>query len=158
MSDFNPSKLTVTYIAPITPFRPLEGRKYTLTHSDTTGKLFLTIGPEYSFSSTTQTRDEVKAEWNQSMGEYSLCGRVYISGGEFDEQYSKVRFMIFKRELKLALTAIVYGDQVFYSCFPWLLDAPIYVKFESIYPEFQKVHYYGTPRQYLSAAQKQGIK
>ncbi|WP_240035195.1 staygreen family protein [Neobacillus notoginsengisoli] len=155
---FKPSMLTVTFIAPITPFRPLESRRYTLAHSDTTGKLFLTIGPEYGFSTSDQIKDEVKAEWVQRMGEYSLSGKVHISGGEYDEQYSKVRYMIFKKEMELALTAIVYGDQVFYSCFPWLLDAPIYVTFESIYPEFQQTVYYGTPRKYLTAALSQAVK
>ncbi|WP_409270233.1 staygreen family protein [Neobacillus sp. SCS-31] len=157
MTKFNQANLTVTYIAPITPFRPLEGRKYTLSHSDTTGKLFLTIGPEYSYSTTTVAKDEVFAEWVQSMGEYSLYGRVHVSSGEFDEQQSGVRFMIFKKEMDLALTAIVYGDQVFYKSFPWLLDAPIYIQFDSIYPEFKKVLYYGTPRQYLASSRGQKV-
>ncbi|WP_059170659.1 staygreen family protein [Bacillus sp. FJAT-27445] len=158
MATFDPANLAVTYIAPITPFRPLEGRKYTLAHSDMTGKLFLTIGPEFSYSSANSTKDEVFAEWVQKLGEYSLFARVHVSGGEFDEQHSRVRFMIFKKEMGLALTSIVYGDQVFYKSFPWLLDAPIYVKFESIYPDFDQVLYYGTPRQYLTSALQQKVR
>lgn len=157
LTKFDPGNLAVTYIAPITPFRPLEGRKYTLSHSDVTGKLFLTIGPEFSYSKTNSTKDEVYAQWTQSMGEYSMYGRVHVSSGEFDEQHSRVRFMIFKKEMELALTAIVYGDQVFYKSFPWLLDAPIYIKFDSIYPEFEKLLFYGTPRQYLTSARGQKV-
>ncbi|MEH7436772.1 staygreen family protein [Neobacillus drentensis] len=150
MSVFIPSKLSVTYLAPATPFRPLEGRKYTLTHSDTTGQLFLTIGCEYNYSAVNYSmRDEVLAEWIPQLGEYSLCARVYVSGGEYDENYTKVRFMIFQKELNLALQAMVNGDQALYSNFPWLLDAPIYVHFESIYPQFNQVIFYGTPRNYL---------
>ncbi|RDU36577.1 hypothetical protein DRW41_13725 [Neobacillus piezotolerans] len=157
MTKFDPGNLAVAYIAPVTPFRPLDGRKYTLSHSDVTGKLFLTIGPEFSFSTANTAKDEVFTEWIQSMGEYSMSGRVHVSGGEFDEQHSKVRFLIFKKEMELALTAIVYGDQVFYKSFPWLLDAPIYIHFDSIYPEFQKVLFYGTPRQYLTSAREQKV-
>ncbi|WP_139070008.1 staygreen family protein [Bacillus sp. FJAT-27225] len=149
MDRFDPGKLAVTFIAPITPYRPYEGRKYTLAHSDSTGKLFLTIGPEFLFSSS-QQKDEVYAEWLQNMGESTLVGKVHVSSGEFDQQHSKVRFMIFKKELELALKAIVFGDQAFYGCFPWLLDAPIYIQFESIYPEFNQLLFYGTPRHYLS--------
>jgi hypothetical protein len=150
MSVFIPSKLSVSYQAPATPFRPVEGRKYTLTHSDTTGQLFLTIGCEYNYSAINYSmRDEVLAEWVPQLGEYSLCARVYVSGGEYDENYTKVRFMIFQKELNLALKAMVNGDQALFSNFPWLLDASIYVHFESIYPPFNQVIFYGTPRNYL---------
>lgn len=151
MSVFIPSKLTTTYDAPATPFRPVEGRKYTLTHSDTTGQLFLSIGCAYNYGAINyQFRDEVLAEWVPKLGEFSLCGRVYVSGGEFDENYAKVRYMIFQKELNLALKGIVYGDQAFFNNYPWLLDAPIYIHFESIYPPFHQVAYYGTPRHYLT--------
>jgi hypothetical protein len=156
MSMFNPSKLTTKYTAPATQFRPVEGRRYTLTHSDTTGQLFLTIGTHYDYLAINpQIRDEVLAEWVPQMGEFALIGRVYISGGEFDENYAKVRFKIFQKELNLALTAIVYGDQAFFCNFPWLLDAPIYIQFESIYPQFNRMFYFGTPRYFLHAATTQ---
>ncbi|WP_042456764.1 staygreen family protein [Neobacillus dielmonensis] len=146
----NPSNLITTFLPPATAFRPVEGRKYTLTHSDTSGQLFLTIGSEYNYGSTNQSfRDEVMAEWVHQLGEYSLLGRVYVSGGEFDKNYSKIRFAIFQKELNLALQAMVFGDQAFYTNFPWLLDAPIYIRFESVYPEFNQVLYYGTPRNFL---------
>lgn len=159
MSLFNPSKLTVTYLAPSTPFRPLEGRKYTLTHSDVTGELFLMIGCQFDYSMVNyKMRDEVLAEWISHLGEFQLRGKVYVSGGEFDEKYATVRYMIFKRELSLAISGIVYGDQTLYSCYPWLLDAPIYIEFESNFPQFQQILYYGTPRQYLTAVYQQTIK
>ncbi|RBP07999.1 staygreen protein [Rossellomorea aquimaris] len=44
MSEFKPEKLTVTYLPPASIFNPVDNRKYTLTHSDTTGELFLSIG------------------------------------------------------------------------------------------------------------------
>jgi hypothetical protein len=152
MSLFNPSKLTVTVIPPVTTCRPIEGRRYTLTHSDQTGQLFLSIGPHYDATMVNSNiRDEVIAEWLPLNGEYHLYGRVYISRGEYDETYAKVRFMIFQKELSLAIKAMVYGDQSFYSYFPWLLDAPIYIQFDSIYPAYNQILYYGTPRQYLTA-------
>ncbi|WP_456271223.1 staygreen family protein [Bacillus sp. AK031] len=150
MSEFKPEKLSVTYLPPASIFYPLEGRKYTLTHSDTTGDLFLSIGCHYDSAKLNPLmRDEVLAEWVCAMGQYSLSGKVYISGGEFDENLSKVRYMIFQKELPLALSAIVNGDSGFFTYFPWLLDVPIYICFESIFPEYHQVKYLGTPRQYL---------
>ncbi|MGF2615987.1 hypothetical protein FZC84_11445 [Rossellomorea vietnamensis] len=150
MSKFDPEKLTVTYLPPASVFSPLDARKYTLTHSDMTGDLFLSIGCVYETAKIDASmRDEVLAKWVRVMGQYTLSGKVYISGGEFDENLSKVRYMIFKKEMSLALSAIVNGDQGFFSYYPWLLDAPIYIAFESYFPEFQGIHYFETPRRYL---------
>lgn len=122
MSNFNPSKLSVKYLPPATEFRPVDSRKYTLTHSDATGELFLAIGGCYDFKAVNpKFRDEVFAEWIPQMGQYVLSGRVYISGGEFDQQYAKIRFLIFQKELDLALTAMVYGDRSFIPIIPGCL-------------------------------------
>ncbi|MCM3584220.1 staygreen family protein [Mesobacillus maritimus] len=153
MTKFNPNRLNVKYIPPVNSYVPIEGRKYTLTHSDETSELFLTIGAKYDHSAINlKLRDEVFAEWQTRNGEYLLYAKVYVSGGEFDKKFSQVRYMIFKKELELALTGIIYGDQQFLMNSPWLLDCPIFVHFESIYPEFNEVQFYGTPRQYLKKA------
>jgi hypothetical protein len=150
MSDFNPEKLTVTYLPPASIFNPIDNRKYTLTHSDTTGQLYLSIGSQYDAANlNAKMRDEVLGEWRRELGQYTLFGKVYVSGGEFDEKLSQIRFMIFKKELPLALYAFVNGDKGFYTYYPWLLDAPVYIYFESIFNEFNQVIYFGTPRQYL---------
>jgi Staygreen protein len=150
MEIFNPSKLHVTYLPPATAFRPVERRKYTLTHSDETGDIFLSIGHEYDLSKVNvNVRDELAAEWLPQLGQYVLAGKFHISNGDFDYQYAHVRYLIFQKEAERALSALIYGDREFYSHYPWLLDSPIYIYFESVYPEFSKMIYYGTPRQYL---------
>jgi len=158
MSKFDPAKLKLTYFPPATPFKPVDERKYTFTHSDVTGELFLTIGYCYDFDAINmKLRDEVFAEWKHTMGQYTLTGKVFVSNGEFNEKYSMIRFHIFQKELPLALTAMVYGDRNFYMNHPWLLDSPIYVQFESAFPQFHQLIYYGTPRQYLTNPQHQYV-
>lgn len=155
MSKFKPEKLRIKYIPPATAFEPVDRRKYTLTHSDTTGELYLSIGNIYDYQAINyKMRDEVLADWITVNGEYLLYGNVYISNGEYDKKMSRIRYMIFKKELDLALTGLIYGDKSFYSNYPWLLDAPIYVQFASIYPEFSELAYFGTPRKYLNLAKR----
>ncbi len=151
MSDFNPEKLSVKYIPPATFFHPAEGRKYTLTHSDITAELFLSVGYMYDYDAIDKKmRDEVIAEWRKSLqNQHVLFGKAYVSGGEFNEYYSAVRFNIFLKEMNVALKGIIYGDRLFYAHYPDFLDAPIYIYYESIYPQFRQVVYYGTPRMYL---------
>jgi hypothetical protein len=156
VSKFKPEKLKVTFIPPATAFVPIDGRKYTLTHSDITGELFLSIGNVYDYQAINyEMRDEVLADWITINGEYLLYGKVYISNGEYDRNMSRIRYMIFKKELDLALTAMIYGDRSFFTYYLWLLDAPIYVQFSSVYPEFNQIAYYGTPRTYLNKVKKE---
>lgn len=156
VSKFKPEKLKVTFIPPATAFFPVDCRKYTLTHSDITGELFLSIGNVYDYQAINyEMRDEVLADWITINGEYLLYGKVYISNGEYDLNMSRIRYMVFKKELELALTAMVYGDRSFFTYYPWLLDAPIYLQFSSVYPEFNQLAYYGTPRKYLNKVNKE---
>lgn len=158
MSKFKPEKLSVKYIPPATVFEPVDSRKYTLTHSDTTGELYLSIGNIYDYQAINyKMRDEVLADWITVNGEYLLYGKAYVSNGEFDKNMSRIRYMIFKKEMDLALTGIIYGDRSFYTYYPWLLDAPIYVQFVSVYPEYSELAYYGTPRKYLYLAQRKRV-
>nr|WP_286181142.1 MULTISPECIES: staygreen family protein [unclassified Bacillus (in: firmicutes)] len=156
VSKFKPERLSVNFIPPATAFVPIDSRKYTLTHSDITGELFLAVGNVYDYQAINyEMRDEVLADWITINGEYLLYAKVYISNGEYDLNMSRIRYMIFKKELDLALTAMVYGDKNFFTYYPWLLDAPIYVQFSSIYAEFNQVAYYGTPRTYLNKVNKE---
>jgi hypothetical protein len=152
MSDFNPQKLSVKLMPPATSAQPIEGRKYTLTHSDSTAELFLDIGYVYNYEAVNwKMRDEVLAKWKKDKhGRLNLVGKAYIDGGEFGESVSGIRFNIFKKEMDTALKGIVYGDLPFYENYPVLLDAPIFIYYESIYPQYNQIYYYGTPRQYLN--------
>ncbi|CAM3388152.1 staygreen family protein [Brevibacillus invocatus] len=155
MTPFNPQKLSVKLIPPATSAQPVEHRTYTLTHSDTTGDLFLSIGYTYDDSSINwKMRDEVIAEWRIDVhGRFVLLGKAYVDGGEFTSEVAQRRFGIFQKEMGLALQAIVYGDLPFYAHYPTLLDAPIMLKFTSTYPAFNQIGYYGTPRQYANPIQ-----
>jgi len=151
MSVFNPQKLSVNLIPPATFAQPIEGRKYTLTHSDLTGELFLDIGNVYNDKAINQKmRDEVLGEWRKDeQSRFNLVGKAYVDGGEFGEIIAGIRFNVFQKEMATALKGIVNGDLQFYKNYPTLLDAPIFIYFESTYPQYQQVFFYGTPRQYL---------
>ncbi len=151
MNKFDPSKLNVKYSAPATEFRPIERRKYTFSQSNHTRELFLTIGDNYDLNEVhPKYRDEVFAEWKPQMGQYVLLGKMHVSDEDFDEHYAKLRFLIFKHEVRIAIAAIIYGDRNFLFNYPWLLDSPIYLHFTSNFAEFNKIIYYDTPRQYLN--------
>ncbi|MCP8970453.1 staygreen family protein [Ectobacillus ponti] len=151
MSVFDPKKLFVKLIPPATSVQPIEGRKYTLTHSDATAELFVDIGVMYNYAAINWSmRDEVLAEWQRNQqGQLQLAGRVYVDGGEFSAEMAGIRFHIFRKEMDTALKGMIYGDLSFYSSYPSLLQAPIVLAYESAYPQYRQVYDYGTPLQYL---------
>ena len=48
MAHLNPEKLHVNFFGGANAYGPIKPRAYTLTHSDATGDLFLSIGQHYN--------------------------------------------------------------------------------------------------------------
>jgi len=141
---FNPEKLSVEYMDGVTTTEPIIPRRYTLTHSDVTGDLFLTIGNHYAWKKTNPMRDEVLGEWNSDGISIYYCVFIYIDNGQFQPTIAAKRNEIFRRELPLALTAIKYGDRFLFSAFPHLAQAPIIINFMSAYPQFARQENWGS--------------
>jgi hypothetical protein len=144
---FNPEKLYLEFRNETTSLEPIIPRHYTLTHSDATSQLFLTIGAQYALDKITPLRDEVLVEWMLLDGIYFL--KVYLKvDGRFGEGTAALRNKIFRKELPLALETIVYGDRRFFRVHPLLNCAPIIVYFDSNIQRYNVVENWGTPKDY----------
>ena len=147
MKHLKPDKLKIEYRDGVTQTEPVIGRKYTLTHSDRTEELFLTIGKEFAYDKINVLRDEVLAEWRLNNEHPYLHVYVYLNG-RLDSDLSKRRDIIFRRELPLALEAIRYGDREFFKEHPGLDYAHIWIHFDSANPDYNRLDYYGQPHYY----------
>lgn len=149
MKILNPDKLFVEYRDNISETFPIIPRLYTLTHSDETGELFLTIGNRYAEDKINPMRDEVLAEWIPfGDDDVFLYVNVLVDGTAGPES-SKIKNKIFIRELPLALKAIRYGDRKLFNAYPELDNAPIFIRFNSVYPEFKRTEYWGSISDYI---------
>lgn len=145
MSKFNPERLSVEYRDGVTATEPVISRHHTLTHSDDTGELFLTIGTQFAWDKVNiDMRDEVIGEWKTS-GHY-LYYNVYVMVNKEGQDFSTAmrRYEVFRRELPLALTAIRYGDRFLFDLYPTLDNRLIIVNFMSTYPQLFKQEIFGT--------------
>ncbi len=129
-------------------------RCYTLTHSDLTGDLFLTIARTYDKKAisgwyTRLMRDEVLGEWQDQEG-LSLHIHCHVSGG-FVFGSAKWRESIFKQHLPLVLKAICNGDGEFFTDEPGFLQAPIKVHFHARQDALDRVEDKGQVQDYLAA-------
>ena len=144
MSLFTPERLSVEFRNGMTDLGPIIPRHYTLTHSDTSGELFLTIGTQFAWDQINkELRDEVLGVWHLNENQLSYHVFFYLDQGEYDLSNVKRRNEIFRRELPLALTAIRYGDRKLFYCYPSLDYAKITTFFISSYPAFTKQEIWG---------------
>ena len=126
-------------------------RRYTLTHSDSTGDLYLTVANEYDNEQisgwyTRIMRDEVLAEWQILDEEFSLHVYCHISGGLVFGS-AEMREAIFRREMPLVLEAIRHGDSKFFEKNPGFDNASIILHFQKSGKD-HKIERFGVPSDY----------
>ena len=149
MKRLQTDRLHVTFSDDTPQDRMILPRRYTLTHSDMTGELFLTIGKDYDYRKLSRLytrfmRDEVCAEWIECDGSMKLHVHCHVSGGIVFGS-SSFRDAIFRRELPLVLEAFRYGDRVLFEVNPGLDNAPIEVIFSSRNRRFNTTEMWGVP-------------
>lgn len=152
MSRLKPEKLHVLFAAGVTPDRPITPRRYTLTHSDATGDLYLTIGPHYdrrqiSGLYTRLLRDEVLAEWREGEDGSALHVHCHVSGGLVLGS-AGWRYAIFRRELPLVLEAFRFGDRQLFEAEPVLDRAPVWIHFHATQLRYNRTESWGVPADY----------
>lgn len=148
MNNFIKDKLSVTFMKGITKEEPIIPRCYTLTHSDETGDLYLDIGLKFAYNKITSTRDEVLAEWSKMGNKYILKIDLHVDGPLNGLDIRK-RDKIFRKELKLAIESIVYGDKIFFYKHNILDESPVVVYFNSKEEEFNKIECWGIIKDYM---------
>ncbi len=157
MNNFIKDKLHVTFMRGITKDEPIIPRCYTLTHSDETGDLYLDIGLKFAYNKITATRDEVLAEWAKMGNKYILKIDLHVDG-PLNGLDIKKRDQIFRKELRLAIESIVYGDKIFFYKHNILDESPIIVYFNSREEKFNKIECWGIIKDYMSSDYIEYIK
>ena len=152
MSSLNPNKLHVKYIGSATP-DGIEGKRfYTLTHSDQTGDLFLSIGTEYDQRAisgwyTRLMRDEVLAEWRLEHSGPELHVHCHVSGGIVLGS-ARWRYNIFQHHMRQVLQAFRHGDRSYMEAHPEFDRAPIFIHFHSSKQRYNRVEEHGLVADY----------
>jgi Staygreen protein len=152
MTRLIPEKLHVKFLPRMNQDSLETPRYYTLTHSDTTGDLFLSIGPCYDKKQTSKLytrlmRDEVLAELSKDSNQLVLNVHCHVSGGLVIGR-AKWRYSIFCSELSLPLEAIRYGDKAFFEQDAQFDQTPVLVHFKSSDKKYNKIEKWGTIADY----------
>jgi len=137
----DPHKVLVQYRDGMQPYDPVEGRTYTLTHSDITAQLFLYVGDAYAEDAIDTMRDEVRLQWQQTQAGPVLLGSVYVGD-------SAIRQEIFMEEMPLALQAVRQADRFLFEQHPDLNESPVYIHFQSANPAYDATYDWGKIGEY----------
>ena len=146
MKKINPEKVFTEFRDGVNKIEPIEGRKYTVTHSDKTGDLFVTIGLKYAEDKIDKLRDELLLTWTYSDERLKLIGQVVIDNEVIKN--SRIRNIIFKKEMPLALQAIRYADRELFQLNKSLDDIPIEIQFISQSEKYNKLIEFGSMKEY----------
>jgi len=152
MSELHPEKLHVTFHQGTNSLELSLPRRFTLTHSDTSGDLFLSIGSEYDQKQisgfyTRFMRDEVLAELKQDGRILSLHVYCHVSGGLVFGS-ARWRFEIFHHHMRMVLEAFRYGDRELIASHPDLDQSLIKVHYSSNHKRYDRVEDWGAFQEY----------
>jgi hypothetical protein len=152
MSALNPDKLHVTFQAGTSAAGLEFPRRYTLTHSDLTGDLFLTVGAEYDKDQisglyTRLMRDEALAELVEDADGVGLHVYVHVSGGLVFGT-AAFRDAILHQHMPLVLQAVRHGDRELFDAYPGLDTAGVRVHFAARQRRFNTVEAWGQIGEY----------
>ena len=144
MKNLESSNISITILPPATASRPVDGRRYTLIHTKHSNHLHLSIGDRFDNHKYSEEDRKILAFWTYQSGFYLITVTMnlddHLDGMTVEERNDKI---------EKYLTIIVLGDIKFYKDFPWLLDAPIYVKVDSDLEQYKQPKYFSTPRKLL---------
>lgn len=142
MRELNPQKVFVQYRDTMNPYNPVMGRKYTITHSDTTAELFVFIAQSYAEDQFTRMRDEVRIAWQQTTMGLALIGSVIVDAVGIIG-VPEIRNSILYSEMPTALQALRQADRFLFDMNPALDSVPVYIHFGSSNPIYDKTYYFG---------------
>lgn len=142
MRELNPEKVFVQYRNIMEPYEPVMGRKYTITHSDTTAELFVFVAKDYAEDQITRMHDEVRVAWEENKNGLALMGAVIVDGkGVIGSAY--IRNKIFYNEMPTALQALRQADRFLFDKEPNLDNTPVFIHFISSNPTYDKTYDFG---------------
>ena len=153
MVRLNPGRLHVRFSKNVRKEELILPRCYTLTHSDSTGKFFLTIAKIFDKKQVSGflihfMRDEALGEWKETGGKPELHVYCHVSGGMVLGT-ARWRNDILVHEMPLVLEIIRHGDRRLFQKRPELGSSRVKVHFISSRKKYHRTEDWGTMDDYM---------
>lgn len=149
MVNLDSAKVNVIIRDPYTSTEPVRFRKYTVEHKNDSKIIDVIIGPEFEdLDLSTVSTDIIYGQWFWFVQDiYQL--NLFAFVGDYEFATARARYEQFLAKMPITISAIVNGDIEFLNNRSILKNTPIFVRFISTYPDFNKITSYGVVRQYI---------
>lgn len=158
MTNQSLSKVNVEIVKPYTETNPVRFRRYTVLHLDNPTIVDLSISPYfYDLDLFTISTNLIYGQWYWfTQNIYQLTLFVFI--GDYPYDVARYRYEKFLELIPMSISAIVNGDIAFLENRPLLLQTPVFVRFISGYPEFNKTLPYKRIKDYIDDSVEVTVK
>ncbi|CZR99045.1 MULTISPECIES: staygreen family protein [unclassified Clostridioides] len=149
MINLNATNLNVNMVYPVSATEPIRFRRYTVSYSENTNDIYLTIATYFdTLSLGTVSIDKVYGQWAWVVGDiYDL--NLFVFVGNYPYEIARNRYDAFVRVLPIAITSIINGDRLFLVSNSCLLNSKITVRFISSHPTLNRTVDYGSIRTFV---------
>ncbi|WP_443093469.1 staygreen family protein [Geobacillus proteiniphilus] len=129
MKHLHIDRLHTQFAAGTTHTFPLIGRMYTLTHSDATGDLYLTIGRAFATEQLNAMRDEVLGEWKQAGAHPALFIYVFVGSKQMGNEENIRKKAGIRKGIALGARSHSLRRSALFPPFPFLRFQPYFCSF-----------------------------
>lgn len=149
MRNLNLSKVNVVIEPPYTATSPIRFRRYNILHLDNPREVNLSISPYFfNLDLYTTSTNLIYSQWYFIYGDrYQITFAVFV--GDYPYDVAKYRYEKFLELLPMSISAVANGDKGLLEANPSLYEAPVYVRFISSYPQFNKIVPYKFIKDYI---------
>ncbi|MCC0629695.1 MULTISPECIES: staygreen family protein [unclassified Clostridioides] len=149
MVNLNANKLNVNMVYPVSATAPIRFRRYTVSYSENTSNIYLTIATYFdTLSIGTVSIDKVYGQWAWVIDNiYDL--NLFVFVGNYPYEIARNRYESFVNVLPIAITSIINGDRIFLISNFYLLNSKITVRFISSHPTLNRTVDYGSIRNFV---------
>lgn len=149
MSNLDSFKVNVNIVEPYTSTEPVRFRRYTVIHNEDSSVIDVVISPDFKMLEfSTVSTDIIYGQWVWFFNDiYHLNLFAFI--GDYPYEIARLRYNQFLEKIPVSISAIVNGDKTFLENRPQLLKTPVFVRFISSYPRFNKLVPYNQIESYF---------
>lgn len=150
MNKANPYKLSIERMEDILDTGPIIPRCYEVTYLKSSKKMKININKDENKSKNIYKGEGLCGRWCCENEKYMLFFQINVISNENSYEKVKEKDKKIRKELPLMINSIIKSEEKFLKKNKDLIEAEIFIKFNSTYDDFYKVESFGELKNYIN--------
>ncbi|MDY6226993.1 MAG: staygreen family protein [Clostridium sp.] len=150
MNKANPYKLSIERMEDILDTGPIIPRCYEVTYLKSSKKMKININKDENKSKNIYKGEGLCGRWCCENEKYMLFFQINVISNENSYEKVKEKDKKIREELPLMINSIIKSEEKFLKKNKDLMEAEIFIKFNSTYDDFYKVESFGELKNYIN--------